>query len=75
MRRVVLRESAALGIPVEETSLTAEDVAQSSEIFMTNARIAIWPVRSLDNRALHVGALTRQLQEHMAPLLERPADA
>jgi len=75
MRRVVLRESAALGIPLEESLLTPEDVAHSSEIFMTNARIGIWPVRSLDERTLSVGALTRRLQEHVAPLLERPADA
>jgi 4-amino-4-deoxychorismate lyase len=75
MRRAVLRESAVLGIPVEETSLTAEDVARSDEAFVTNARIGIWPVRSLDDRALSVGGLTRRLQQHMAPLLERPADA
>jgi 4-amino-4-deoxychorismate lyase len=75
MRRAVLRESAALGIPIEEALLTADDVARSSEIFMTNARIGIWPVRSLDSREIQVGGLTRRLQEHMAPLLERPADA
>jgi 4-amino-4-deoxychorismate lyase len=75
MRRVVLRESAALGMPAEETSLTADDVAHAAEIFMTNARIGIWPVRSLDDRALPIGELTRRLQQHMAPLLEKPADA
>ena len=75
MRRAVLRESAALGIPIEEALLTADDVARSSEIFVTNARIGIWPVRSLDSREIQVGGLTRRLQEHMAPLLERPADA
>lgn len=75
MRRAVLRESAVLGVPIEETSLTAEDVARSDEIFVTNARIGIWPVRLLDARALPVGALTSRLQRHMAPLLERPADA
>jgi len=75
MRRVVLRECAAVGIPVSEESLTAEDVARSDEMFMTNARIGIWPVRSLDDRALPVGGVTRKLQQHMAPLLARPEDA
>lgn len=75
MRRVVLREAATLGLPVEEGSLTSDDVSAASEMFMTNVRIGIWPVRSLDDRALVVGPLTRRLQEHVAPLLEKPVDA
>lgn len=75
MRRAVIREAAALGLPVEEAPLTAADVSRSGEVFMTNARIGIWPVRALDERAIAVGSVTRRLQEHMAPLLEKPADA
>jgi 4-amino-4-deoxychorismate lyase len=75
MRRAILREAAALGAPVDEAPLTAQDVARCDELFLTNARIGIWPVRLLDDRALEVGPVTRGLQKHMAPLLERPADA
>jgi 4-amino-4-deoxychorismate lyase len=75
MRRAVMREASVLGLAVDESLLTAEDVARSGEIFVTNARIGIWPVRSLDDREIGVGAITRRLQEHMVPLLEKPADA
>ena len=75
MRRVVLREAAADGVAVEETILSADDLAGADEIFVTNARIGIWPVRTLDSREIGVGAMTRRLQSRLAPLLEGPADA
>jgi 4-amino-4-deoxychorismate lyase len=75
MRRVVLREAAALGIPAEEAALTAADIEGSAEMFVTNARIGIWPVRSLDARTFKVGDVTRRLQAHLAPMLENPVDA
>jgi 4-amino-4-deoxychorismate lyase len=75
MRRVVLREAAAEGFAVEETELTAEDLAKADEVFVTNARIGLWPVKTLDSREIGVGALTRRLQARLAPLLENPVDA
>jgi 4-amino-4-deoxychorismate lyase len=75
MRRVVLREAASAGIPVQECVLGAEDLRTADELFLTNARIGIWPVRALDGRAVPPGAVTRRLQKVIAPLLEKPADA
>jgi 4-amino-4-deoxychorismate lyase len=75
MRRVVLREASALGIETEEAQLTAADVEGAAEMFVTNARIGIWPVRSLDSRMFEIGPMTRRLQGHVAPLLENPVDA
>jgi 4-amino-4-deoxychorismate lyase len=75
MRRVVLREAAALGIVAEEAALTAADVEGAAEMFVTNARIGIWPVRSLDARTFAIGAVTRRLQARLAPMLENPVDA
>ncbi|HVW69058.1 MAG TPA: aminodeoxychorismate lyase [Steroidobacteraceae bacterium] len=75
MRRVVLREAARAGIDVREDVLTADDLNRADEIFVTNARIGIWPVRVLDDRELRPGPVTRQLQERLAPLLEEPVDA
>jgi 4-amino-4-deoxychorismate lyase len=75
MRRVVLREAAALGIATEEAALTAADVEGAAEMFVTNARIGIWPVRSLDARTFEIGPVTRRLQGHLAPMLENPVDA
>ncbi len=72
MRRVLLREAAREGIPVSECPLTPADLDAAAEVFLTNARIGIWPVRSIDGRALAPGPLTRDLQARLVPLLEAP---
>ena len=59
----------------EECDLWPADLASASEIFLTNARIGIWPVRRIEERTLTPGPLTRRLQERLKPLLEEPADA
>jgi branched-subunit amino acid aminotransferase/4-amino-4-deoxychorismate lyase len=64
-----------LGIEAEECDLRAADLASAAEVFLTNARIGIWPVRELDSRPLTPGPVTRRLQERLVPLLEEPADA
>ena len=75
MRRVVLREARRAGIGIEERVLTAQDLEQAQEIFLTNARIGIWPVNALETRELAVGALTQRLQAAIEPMLEEPVDA
>jgi len=75
MRRVVLREARRGGIPARECELRAENLQAADEIFLTNARIGIWPLRSLDDRVLTPGPVTRHLQSVLQPLLNEPADA
>jgi 4-amino-4-deoxychorismate lyase len=75
MRRVVLREAAQAGIDVQEAELRAADLQRAGEVFLTNARMGIWPVRVLDGRPLSPGPLTRRLQQLLAPKLEEPVDA
>ena len=75
MRRVVLAEATLLGIESEQCDLRAEDLAACDEVFLTNARIGIWPVRAIDSRTLEPGPITRTLQSRLAPLLEEPPDA
>lgn len=72
MRRVVMREAQAAGLTVAETQLDAAAPSAAAEIFLTNARIGIWPVRSLDGRERLVGPVTRALQQRLRPLLETP---
>lgn len=74
MRRVVMREAARCGIEVREEVLGVDDLHRAEEIFLTNARIGIWPVRVLDDRTLPPGRMTPRLQEILAPLLEEPRD-
>jgi len=75
MRRVVLREAERAGVVAEECVLARADLDSASEVFLTNARIGIWPVRQLDSRVLAVGEITRRLQATLAPLLANPVDA
>jgi 4-amino-4-deoxychorismate lyase len=72
MRKVVMREAQAAGLEVSETALDAAALASAAEIFLTNARIGIWPVRSLDGSERVVGPVTRQLQQRLRPLLDAP---
>lgn len=75
MRRVVLREAARAGIEATERALWPADLATATEVFLTNARVGIWPVARIEARALTPGPVTRRLQSLLAPLLEEPADA
>jgi 4-amino-4-deoxychorismate lyase len=70
MRQALMSEAARAQIPVSEAELGRADLEQAEEVFLTNARIGIWPVRTLEGRTLGAGALTHRLQELMRPLLE-----
>ncbi|HEX5462348.1 MAG TPA: aminodeoxychorismate lyase [Steroidobacteraceae bacterium] len=75
MRRVVLREAARAGIPATECPLSPADLEAAAEVFLTNARVGIWPVGRIGARTLTPGPVTRRLQSLLRPLLEEPADA
>jgi len=74
MRQVVLREAARAGIAAAESALEGADLARTRELFLTSAVIGLRPVRSLDGRACEVGAVTRELQRRLAPLLAGTCD-
>lgn len=75
MRRVVMREARRIGIAIEERAILAQDLEQAEEMFLTNARIGIWPVNALESRELSVGPITQRLQALIEPMLEDPVDA
>jgi 4-amino-4-deoxychorismate lyase len=75
MRRVVLREATRDGMAATECDLWPGDLAAASEIFLTNARVGIWPVGRMEERTLLPGPVTRRLQSLLQPLLDEPADA
>lgn len=75
MRRVVLREAARAGIATEECVLSVADLEEATEVFLTNARVGIWPVGRLGERILTQGPATLRIQTLLRPLLEEPADA
>ena len=59
---------------MSEAAVDAATLASAEEIFLTNARIGIWPVHTLDARSVAVGPLTRQLQHWLLPLLAAQTD-
>ena len=74
MRHVVMREAQRGRLDVVEATLDATALAAAAEIFLTNARIGIWPVRAMDGRVRAVGPVTRRLQQWLRPLLDTPQD-
>lgn len=70
MRRVVIGEARHAGFTCEECELTRDDLAAADEVFLTNARIGIWPVAVLEARVLKAGPVTRHLQAALAVRLE-----
>ncbi len=61
MRRVVIEAALGAGIPVLETELSAADVRNATEVFLTNALTGIRPVRQLGPQRWATGPVTGQL--------------
>jgi 4-amino-4-deoxychorismate lyase len=75
MRRVVLLTAKNAGLIAEEGEVRPAELEGAEEVFLTNARVGIWPVYKIGDRALIPGAITRRLQTLIAPMLENPVDA
>ena len=64
-RLAVLELAQSLGIPCAEQALTAEDIYQADEVFLTSTGIEILPVREADKRSIGIGEpgpITRRLR-------------
>jgi 4-amino-4-deoxychorismate lyase len=68
MRGIVLRECAALGIVVTEERLTLDDLFSAAEVFITNARIGVVPVRRVGEHSFGMNTLTKRLAAHIERL-------
>jgi 4-amino-4-deoxychorismate lyase len=68
MRAVVLREAAAMGIPVRVTNVPLAALAQCRGMFLTNVRLGVLPVTRLDGRALAISDHARALAKRVATL-------
>lgn len=68
MRGLVLEMAPTVGLVPREADLDADSLRAADEIFVTNAVIGIWPVRSFDGTLLVPGPKTRQLQSMLGYL-------
>jgi branched-chain amino acid aminotransferase len=62
-RDTVTRIAQDLGHRVEETNLIRTDLYVADEIFMVGTATEVAPVRSVDDREIGVGPVTRELQQ------------
>ncbi|HEV7837035.1 MAG TPA: D-amino-acid transaminase [Gemmatimonadaceae bacterium] len=76
--RSVLRELAReVGIEIDETPITVEEIPRLSELFLTGTTTDVMPIVSLDGKAVgkgKPGELTRKLQKVLAENLSSAGD-
>jgi 4-amino-4-deoxychorismate lyase len=65
-RRVVMREARAMSWAATEMDIPFEATARCSEAFITNSRLGVRPLTSLDGRALVIGENARELQRRIS---------
>jgi len=68
MRGVVLRECTALGIAIAEQRLTLDDLYSAAEVFITNARIGVVPVRRVGEHSFDMNTTAKRLAGHIERL-------
>ena len=65
MRGVVLRECTALAIPVTEDRIALTDLLTADEVFITNARIGVVPVRRVGEHSFVMNEITQHLRQRI----------
>ena len=69
MRAELLARASLLGVSAREAVLTPDDFLRADELFFCNSVYGIWPAQQLAGRVFGgAGVVTRQLQQHLAPL-------
>jgi 4-amino-4-deoxychorismate lyase len=68
MRGVVLRECATLGLGVAEVRLTLEELFGADEVFITNVRLGVVPVRCVGEHACRMNTQARRIHSHVETL-------
>ena len=63
MRGAVLEQAGCLGIACRVGPVTATQLEQADELFLTNSLIGLWPVRRIENRSYTIGQTTRKIQK------------
>jgi 4-amino-4-deoxychorismate lyase len=70
MRAELLFQAESLGIPMQITDITLEQLQQADEVFVCNSVYGVWPVHAYAALSWPVGPLTRKLQTIAHALLD-----
>jgi 4-amino-4-deoxychorismate lyase len=68
MRATVLRECARLGIGAGESRIALAELMNADEVFITNARIGVVPVRRVGEHSCHMESIAPRLRAHIETL-------
>jgi 4-amino-4-deoxychorismate lyase len=68
VRGIVMREAPKAGIIVQERAITLADLAGAHEVFVSNARVGVVPVRRVGEHAFGTFDLARRLRAHIEAL-------
>jgi 4-amino-4-deoxychorismate lyase len=68
LRSVLLREAPALGLVALECELTLAELIHSDEVFITNVRIGVVPVRRVGEHRFPMNAIAQRLASHIGGL-------
>jgi 4-amino-4-deoxychorismate lyase len=68
MRGIVLRECHTLGIDITQERLSLSDLKAADEVFVTNARIGVVPVRRVGEHSFGMNRLALKLRAHIETL-------
>jgi 4-amino-4-deoxychorismate lyase len=68
MRSVVLRECVALGISASESHIALADLLGADEVFITNARIGVVPLRRVGEHSYRMQTIAQRLRAHIESL-------
>lgn len=72
VRAVVLEHAARLGMACVERPVRALEMDRATGLFLTNARIGVWPVRRLDGRVFDLDCLPYDLLTSVRQAALRP---
>jgi 4-amino-4-deoxychorismate lyase len=68
MRSIVLRECASLGLGCQVRAVPAGELRAADELFVTNARIGVVPVRNLGEHAYTMNGIATRIASHIEAL-------
>jgi 4-amino-4-deoxychorismate lyase len=75
MRAQVLAVARRLGLPAEETPVAARDLAGADALWLTNARMGLWPVATCEGREFGASDWTLRLQRAVRDAAAGVSDA
>jgi 4-amino-4-deoxychorismate lyase len=68
MRGIVLREAERMRLVARQQLLTLDELLRADEVFITNARIGVVPVRSVGEHSFGMNPVSLQLRGHIEAL-------